>query len=115
MNFVNLTPHVINETTSGRSFEPSGDVSRVAVTYEPFSSLDEIPVYAAFYGDVSGIPAPLKGTTYIVSGMVLTHCEGRSDVVAPGDLVRDDDGKPIGCKGFKSSTVIRSRGCRCPN
>ena len=115
MKFVNLTPHTINEVTSGRAFEPSGDVARVSVEYIPIDPTDGIDTYAPCYGDVEGLPEPQSGTTFIVSGMVLAHCPKRLDVVAPGELVRDDNGKPIGCKGFKSPIVIMSRGCRCPN
>jgi len=99
--FQNLTPHTINETVSGRNFPPSGEVARVSVEYVPAGEIDGIPVFAAEYGDVTGLPEPKPGTVYIVSGLVLARCSERSDVVAPGDLVRDDAGKPVGCRGFK--------------
>ena len=101
MNFINLTPHRINEVETGRSFEPSGEVARVAVTMEPAGDIDNVPVFHASYGEVENLPGPAEGTTYIVSGLVLAAIDGRTDVVAPGDLVRDDAGKPVGCRGFK--------------
>ena len=100
--FVNLTPHVINETVSGRSFAPSGEVARVATTMVDAGGIEGIPLFRAEYGEIEGLPAPkYDGTVYIVSGMVLAAIKDRADCVAPGELVRDEDGKPIGCKGFK--------------
>ena len=101
MKFVNLTPHTINEVETGRSFEPSGEVARVAVAMEPAGEIDDVPVFIARYGEVENLPAPTEGIVYIVSGLVLAAINGRSDVVAPGDLVRDEAGKPVGCRGFK--------------
>ena len=101
--FVNLTPHRIDEVSTGRSFEPSGDVARVGVEYIKAGEINGIPVYEARYGSVEGLPEPRPGKVFIVSGMVLSHprVSARTDVVAPGELVRDESGKPTGCQGFK--------------
>jgi hypothetical protein len=100
--FVNLTPHAINEVTSGRTFEPSGEVARVATEMKDAGGVDGIPFFRAVYGEVEGLPAPkYDGTVYIVSGMVLAAISDRTDCVAPGELVRDENGKPVGCRGFK--------------
>ncbi len=101
MNFINLTPHRINETTTGKSFDPSGDVARVACNMTENGSIEDIPVFVAVYGEVEGLPSPVENTTYIVSGLVQSAVKDRSDVVSPGELVRDEAGKPIGCRGFK--------------
>ena len=101
MEFVNLTPHTINEVVTGRSFEPSGEVARVAVAMVPAGEIDDVPAFIAEYGEVKNLPEPSEGKVYIVSGLVLAAVSGRTDVVAPGDLVRDEAGKPVGCKGFK--------------
>ena len=100
--FVNLTPHQLVIHTGGKklTLPPSGDVARVGVSYTDHSVVDDVPVYKAVYGDVTGLPAPQKGVNYIVSGMVLSQVD-RPDVFAPGDLIRDDQGKPIGCNGLK--------------
>ena len=100
---INLTPHRIKEVETGNSFDPSGEVARVDVTMEPVGTLNGSPLFKASYGEVVGLPAPQAGVIYIVSGMVLAAVKGRPDVVAPGELVRDPDGKPIGCRGFKVS------------
>ena len=101
MRVVNLTPHQINETETGRSFPPAGTVGRVAVSYEADGDVDGIPVFRAIYGQVQDLPEPQADTIFIVSGMVKAAIPARADVVAPGELVRDESGKPVGCRGFK--------------
>jgi hypothetical protein len=101
-NFINLTPHAINETVSGRTFEASGEVARVSTELKDAGGVDGIPFFRAVYGEIEGLPEPkYDGTVYIVSGMVLAQIKDRTDCVAPGDLVRDENGKPVGCRGFK--------------
>ena len=101
--FVNLTPHKINEVVSGNAYEPSGIVARVQVEYVPAGEAGGVPLFEAKYGDVEGLPAPQSDTIYIVSGAVKAApgIADRPDVVAPGDLVRNEEGQPIGCRGFK--------------
>jgi hypothetical protein len=101
MKLVNLTQHTINEVVTGQAFEPSGQIARVTVEYTVASSIGDIPLYTATYGDIEGLPDPVDGVTYIVSGMVKAAVPERGDVVSPGNLVRDENGKPIGCDGFK--------------
>jgi len=101
VQMINLTPHAIKEVNSGRTFEPSGTVARVSVTYEKVADMDGgIPLYRAKYGAVEGLPEPQPGTVYIVSGLVFEATD-RPDVIAPGNLVRDEQGRPVGCDGFK--------------
>ena len=100
--FINLTPHTINEITTGAAIEPSGSLARVATeSVEAGRTYNNIALYRTTYGEVEGLPEAVDGTVYIVSGMVLAAISDRQDVVAPGELVRDADGKPVGCKGFK--------------
>ena len=101
MKIINYTPHAINETTSGRTFPPSGNIARVASTSIPAGNLDGIPVVTSTFGEVEGLPEPQQDVAIIVSGMVLDACKGRFDLIAPGELVRDEGGNPIGCKGFR--------------
>ena len=100
---INATPHAINETTSNRTFPPSGIVARVAATSTPAGSIAGIPCFTTTFGEVEGLPDPQEGVAIIVSGMVLDACKGkRFDLVAPGELVRNEAGQPIGCKGFRA-------------
>lgn len=96
--FINLTPHVVR-MNDGREFEPSGVVARVSAIYgEP----DEDGVMAVEFGAVSGLPAPVDGDIYVVSGMV-AQAVCREDVVSPAtghpDAVRDK-GQIVSVPGF---------------
>jgi hypothetical protein len=101
--FVNLTPHEINvvdESGEGVIDIPaSGEIARVETTREIAGKAGNVPVYRTVYGEITGLPAPREGIVYVVSGMVLAQTD-RIDVMAPGELVRDDAGKPIGCVGL---------------
>ena len=98
INYINLTPHVINEATSGLSFMPEPVPARVSVQYEEVYS-GVIPLYKTVYGEVVGLPPQIENTKYIVS-LLVCQASKRNDLVSPGELIRDDYGNPIGCKGF---------------
>jgi len=102
MEIVNLTPHTINETTTEQSFEPSGTVARLYQKSEVTDTINNIPMYTTIIGDVVGLPEPKEGVMYLVSSMCLTGVKNRDDVIAPGNLVRDENGQPIGCQGFRT-------------
>jgi hypothetical protein len=90
--FVNLTPHMINV------HQPDG------VTRTQAEPLDGIPTYIVETGEITGLPEPEAGVVYIVSGYVSGKVQ-RKDVVAPGELVRDEDGRPIGCLGLTRAVL----------
>jgi hypothetical protein len=99
--FVNLTPHTINEVTTGLNLPPSGVVARVAVSNTVIDVINGVEIYATTYGEVLDLPEPKLGVYYIVSSLVLLACPDRKDLLAPGEIVRNADGQPIGCKGFR--------------
>ena len=107
MKYINLTPHkldIINDAGLAPTTEvvqPSGSVARVTETLEPEFDDYRIRWYRPTYGEVVGLPEPRDGVVYIVSGMVLAAIKGRDDVMSPGALVRDEDGRVIGCRGLK--------------
>lgn len=124
MPFVNMTPHVLNvfngngnkdlADRSTLTLPPSGQSVRVAQSFKVAGVVDDVTLYQATYGAVEvvdnatkavtgGIPEPVEGTVYIVSGQALEAVKalGRSDFAAPGELVRDDNGQPVGCNGLK--------------
>lgn len=104
MKIVNLTPHalrIIGLDGEEIAVEPSGLVARQAVEYRPAGDVaGRIPVTEAVYGEVTNLPEPQDGVIYVVSGLVEANV-AREDVFAPGELVRDDAGRVIGCKGLK--------------
>jgi len=103
MEFVNLTPHTINIHNESDELvltvPPSGKVARVAAPRRQFAQIDGVGIYTVAYGEIEGLPAPQEGVRYITSGLVRTRAD-RSDVFSPGPLLRDEDGRPMGCIGL---------------
>lgn len=86
--------------------EHRGELEQIVV---PDSIVDvptdrHVPVRAVSLGAVTGLPAPTPGTWYIVSIPVVDGArrEGRttSDLLTPGDLVRDPAGTILGVTSF---------------
>ena len=109
--FVNLTPHSLNIYRSAEDISPiivppSGTVARVAT--RPLDTEwveDGVPLQEIALIGVQGLPEEQPGVLYIVSGMVVDHLGSwgpqRADVVAPGELLRDAAGRPVGCVGLR--------------
>lgn len=102
MQFINLTPHVLNVHTGEivRSIPPSGVVARVSETFIEKEAIGNIPVRMATVGSILDLPAPEEGKIFIASKFVAAAAE-REDVLSPGPLLRDDKGRPIGCDGLQ--------------
>jgi hypothetical protein len=105
VRFVNLTPHEINiigDTT--HTIPPSGMVARVATKSQRTGVFFGIDIFATTFGDIQDLPEP-DGNYYIVSSIVANAAwkQGRTDVFCPADLVRDSEGKVVGCKGFNEN------------
>lgn len=114
MTVINLTPHEINihvELGSAHlsrtlTLDPSGIVPRVGVSVRPIGYVMiegvEVPVTATAYGAVSDLPEPEPGTFYVVSRVVAEARTDRDDLLIPGEAIRDQDGRVIGCRGLCS-------------
>lgn len=104
-NIINLTPHTLNIHTNGEilNIVASGSVARVAAEYIKEDDSDYgVDLFNCVYGEVTGLPPYRPGNTlYVVSGLVKSAVPERHDVVSPGELIRDDHGKPIGCRGLR--------------
>jgi len=68
----------------------------------PGEVLWRIPTVTTNYGEVTGLPPTKEGTVYIVSGLVAQQAP-RDDVFSPGPLVRDNQGRVVGCTGLRRS------------
>lgn len=103
MIFINLTPHMIN-VVGGIQFPASGTVARVATesqVVEKIKHNDKVVLLTkTIFGKVENLPEPIAGTRYIVSTIVAQAAKDRSDLLTPGELVRDDQGNVIGCKSL---------------
>ena len=103
VNFVNLTPHSVNILRAGAPnliIPASGNVARVKSTSAKTGEVRKVDIIAISYGDVEDLPAPIPNTVYIVSSMVAARLQDRPDVMSPWELVRDDAGVVIGCRGL---------------
>jgi len=108
MKFINLTPHRLNIQREDGSFleiPPSGEVARVSSTISCVDIIDGIPLHETSYGEVEGLPPTKLGIVLIVSGMVESIVQ-RIDVYSPGELIRDDNGRPVGCRGLKQTRGV---------
>lgn len=108
MRLVNLTPHTLNIIRADGSvlnLPPSGRVARVECfeAQADMGPIDGVAITVTAYGSVQGLPEPGEepGAVYVTSRLVrnAVHPQ-RYDVLAPGLLVRDDKGQPVGCKGL---------------
>jgi len=102
MSLINCTPHVITIITAGDDvvLSPSGIVPRLSVTRILVGMTDGIPVARPTLGETENLPAPVAGTTLVVSALVAEANRHRQDLASPGELVRNAAGQPIGCRGL---------------
>lgn len=101
--YINLTAHTINEVTTGLMIPRSGIIARVKQETYTYAEHAGVPVYKSVFGEVQGLPEEKKGVMYIVSALTLNAIPShRKDIVAPGNLQRDENGQPVGCVGFRA-------------
>lgn len=94
----NFTPHeVVVKYYEFDAHFPSEGVARVDGVSKYIGDVAGVPVKVTEYGDVSGLPDPVEGVGLIVSRMVAAALPHRDDLFVPGGLVRDDEGKVVGC------------------
>lgn len=104
----NLTPHEVkiyklNGTTPDLDvvIEAGETIARVSCEYiKVDKKVDGIDLYRPVFGEVTGLPEYEKDVYLLVSTMVREALPLRSDLVSPGQLLRDDDGNVIGCLGL---------------
>lgn len=103
MELINLTPHTINVVVSDGNIidiPVSGIVARCSQSNELVGEINGIPVSRQIFGEVVDLPEAKEGVAFIVSRLVASACPERKDLLIPGPLVRDDEGRPVGCKGL---------------
>ena len=99
---VNCTPHPLNivqRNGETLTVEPSGIVPRCASAEVLDQSIGLIDVTKQTLGNVEDLPEEIPGVYYIVSRLVASAAK-REDLLVPGSLLRDDQGKVVGCKGL---------------
>ena len=108
---VNLTPHPIgfvDQTDTPILTVPTTAVARVSAQTTTVGHFIingvQIPRTHTVYGQVEGLPDPTPGVIYIVSGMIVSALASqgihRDDLLVPGQQVRDEQGRVIGCRSL---------------
>ncbi len=104
MKTINLTPHnlaIHNGEGEVTEIAPSGIVARVAATKSQTGCIDGIPVFKTAFGEIQDLPEAKEGVIYVTS-LLVAQATKRADVFSPGELLRNEQGQPIGCLGLVS-------------
>ncbi len=103
---VNLTVHEVTVMSngSGISFPASGTEARIVERTDSVASVvtdgGPVPTETVWHGEVSNLPPPKPGTTFLVSRLVAMAVPDRDDLVFPSREVRDASGRIIGCSAL---------------
>lgn len=103
---INLTPHIITillDNDERIVLNPLGVTARLQYDTESERPLYVDGAYVPLTRNVdpiiANLPEPEDGNVYIVPLVVAMHAK-RADVVSPDRLIRNADGKPLGCAGL---------------
>jgi hypothetical protein len=99
---VNLTPHDVTLVGSDGAMVTLASCGRALVTFTPDTTLAEITVSGVTVplvetapgSEVTGIPLPAEGITYVVSQLAYDASRDRDDLCIPHLVVRGTDGQP---------------------
>lgn len=119
---VNLTPHTLNIITdtvvidswmrpdgpdevikpTTISVPPSGIVSRVneKTSASKWWLSHAIRLNKISFSEIENLPPVMDTVIYVVSRIVAQRVSNRHDILCPGELIRDEQGNIIGCKGL---------------
>lgn len=100
MTLQNYTPHtelVYRPDDGDPIVLPQQGNARCTEEYQPGGTLPggELVMHLR-YGEVTGLPLPAAGVTYVVSQLVVNALPERDDLAFPAGLVRDDEGTIVG-------------------
>lgn len=102
---INMTPHPINIVNEDgkitKTYKASGELIRLSVkTAKGEPLFDGTPTSITVFGEAEGLPSFKNGIFYIVSQLVKNALPNRLDLLVPAEMVRDEEGKIIGCKSL---------------
>lgn len=111
MLIINLTPHAISICDESknivRELKPSGKIARMEIIKKLIEELEGI----LYLGTKLGVPVLMEGdkelvfpefkpgVIYVTSSLFRLNYQ-RKDIWQPGELIRDDEGKVVGCIGL---------------
>jgi hypothetical protein len=122
LNIVNLTPHALNLMPEGPdgpvvTIPPSGLVARCAVDRVQVDTVTvdgiSVPVNQTWFGEVSDLPEPQPDTIFVVSTLVAQAVPDYQDVFIVDDVVRDEQGRIIGCRALAHVTFCKGSQKNC--
>lgn len=102
VKLVNLTPHpvvVVGANGVVLTVPPSGTVLRLPEITVPAGKIQGVPVVRKTLDPAAELPPREEGTFYIVS-LPVAQAARREDFLVPDDLVRDQEGRILGCRRF---------------
>ena len=99
-NCTSLVLNIIKQDGEVLDLPPCGVVPRCSQSEECVLVIGDIALTRQTFGDVVDLPEPEKDVMLVVSRLVASACPDRSDLLVPGPLVRDSEGKVIGCRGL---------------
>jgi len=108
---LNCTPHDVTliKPFGVITLQPTGICPRVQEDHLVISEVDGIPIVETLVGEVYGLPDFQEDTLLIVSRAVAEAALGRSDLVYPSQLVRDDKGVVIGASRLTAAKGLAER------
>lgn len=103
MRIENWTPHDVNVLGEDgmliRSI-PSNGVARLKVSVVWETDIGGVPISRCEFGEPENLPEQQTGIFLIVSQLVKAALPQRTDLLVPAELVRDSDGRIIGCRSL---------------
>ena len=106
IKLVNCTPHDVNLITESENitFPRSGIIPRLTEQQVKINSINsngiEIDIMEKSFLEPEGLPESQENTIFIVSALVAGAVKNRDDLVIPNDIIRDEEGRIIGCKNL---------------
>ena len=102
MRLRNFTPQTLNvKNIEGEMVQlPSEGNAKACSKKTRIVTIEGFAVVANEYEGIEGLPEPEDGVFYIVPRMVILALPKRSDLLCPGELIRDKNGIVVGCEGL---------------
>lgn len=102
MELINMTPHPVDIILDDKTITiQSSGVIRLEERIEHRGSINGIPIVFKSMCGWKDINHPQIGVAFIVS-MMVAQAAMREDFLVPDDLVRDENGRIIGCRRLAS-------------
>jgi hypothetical protein len=110
VRLINLTPDPVSLfDADGNLLEevlPSGHIAYIEEESTELPNLNGMPMRRVIRGQIIGLLKPEPGVLQIVPTMIF-HLARRVDVVAPGPVLRDSDGRVRGYLGLTALLAYR--------